>query len=57
MMMVKDVIFYSALALFIFVFVELSAGRFTDGPTAVCREDQFCGGYVPPIPPPDIPRG
>jgi hypothetical protein len=59
MMMVKEVLIYSSIALFIFFFVELCAGRFTDGPIAECRADQFCGGYVTPngyvtpIPPQD----
>jgi hypothetical protein len=52
MMMVKDVLIYSSLALFVIFWLQLWNGHLTDVP-AECLASQFCGGYMQPIPPPD----
>jgi hypothetical protein len=52
MMMVKDVLIYTAIALTAFLGMQLFKGVLTDVP-AECREDQFCGGFMQPIPPHD----
>jgi hypothetical protein len=50
MLMVKEALFYSAISMVAFFCMQLFAGKLTDV-QAECRESQFCGGYVPPIPP------
>ena len=56
MLMVKEVIIYSSMALALFFLIQLFNGRigkYELNPLAECRSDQFCGGYEPPIPPHD----
>ena len=44
MLMVKEALFYSAIAMVAFFCMQLFAGKLTDV-QAECRESQFCGGY------------
>ena len=43
MMMVKEVIIYSSIALFAVFFIHFFEGKFSPAP-AECRADQICGG-------------